>query len=73
LLDDLLIALLKLPGWSGPADAVLWSDISAALSEELFAFTPHRRSPVRLKICRGCKRSPVNRERPAADPVLPVP
>jgi hypothetical protein len=36
LLDDFLIALFELPGWSRPADAVLWSDVAAALPDELF-------------------------------------
>jgi hypothetical protein len=36
LLDDLLIALLDLPNWSDSALA-LWTDVAAALPDELFA------------------------------------
>jgi hypothetical protein len=35
LLDDLLIALLDLPGWSDTAPA-LWTDVALALPNELF-------------------------------------
>jgi hypothetical protein len=36
LLDDFLLALLELPGWSDSAAAVLWSDVAVALPDELF-------------------------------------
>jgi len=35
LLDDFLIALLDLPGWSDPG-SWLWNDVAAVLPDELF-------------------------------------
>jgi hypothetical protein len=35
LLDDFMIALLDLPGWSDP-ESWLWNDVAAALPDELF-------------------------------------
>ena len=64
LLDDFLIALFELPGWSRPADAVLWSDVALRCRTSCsIAFTPTS----------ACKRSPGKSRAAAAGPVFPVP